>query len=275
MAKIKSLAQKLIPWRIWVQISFLAVWLDPLALRYHNICSPVFHCYSCPLATLACPIGIMHQFAALHMFPFVTVGIIVAVGVILGGFICGWVCPIGLLQDLFSRISIRKFKLPPWVSHLRYVTLFGLVLLIPYLYGTTHFLAICQVCPIGALESSLPRKIATPLLTGETIDWTGALAFKMILLAVFIGAMVFTHRPWCRICPLGLILGWFNRFSAVFLGFKPESCTHCELCHKSCDLVAQPEKTSSTTNCICCLECTKCPPQALTLGSIFNKKTLP
>ena len=270
VAKIKTLTQKLIPWRIWFQISFLGVWLDPLAWRYHHICSPVFHCYSCPLATFACPIGLLHQFAALHAFPFVTVGIIVVVGVLFGSFICGWVCPIGLLQDLFSRIPVRKFRLPLWLSHFRYFMLLGLVLLIPYLFGISHPLAICQVCPIGALESSLPRKVAGPLLIGESISWTGGLRFKMILLAAFITAMLFTHRPWCRICPLGLILGWFNRFSAVFLKFNPAACTNCRLCEKSCDLVARPYKTPKSQNCILCLECTKCRPKALTLGSIFQ-----
>ena len=151
MAKIKTLAQKLIPWRIWVQISFLAVWLDPLALRYHNVCAPVFNCYACPLSTFACPIGVIHQFSALHVFPFITVGFLVLFGVLFGGFICGWICPIGLLQDLFSRLRTPKFQLPTWTGYLSYITLIALVLVIPYLYGVEHFLAICQVCPVGAL----------------------------------------------------------------------------------------------------------------------------
>ncbi len=272
MAKIKTLAQKLIPWRIWVQISFLAVWLDPLALRYHNVCAPVFNCYACPLATFACPIGVIHQFSALHVFPFITVGFLVLFGVLFGGFICGWACPIGLLQDLFSRLRTPKFQLPTWTGYLSYITLIALVLVIPYLYGVEHFLAICQVCPVGALESSLPRKIATPLFAGDPIDWTGGLKLKMAILAVFVAAMLFIYRPWCRLCPLGAIFKLFNRFTVFFLKFDPAACNTCRSCEKSCDLVTQPHKKHNSLNCIRCLECTECGPKALSLGSIFQNQ---
>ena len=57
-------------WRSWVQAAFLLAWLDPFLLRMHGICSPVFHCYSCPLATFACPIGILAQYSACTSFPF-------------------------------------------------------------------------------------------------------------------------------------------------------------------------------------------------------------
>ena len=163
------------------------------------------------------------------------------------------------------------FRLPGWISYLRWVVLIGLVVAIPYFFGVEHPLAICQVCPVGALESSLPRKIAGPLLAGESITWSGSLGLKMALLAGFVAAMLFTQRPWCRLCPLGLSFGLFNRFSAVFLKFKPESCTQCKLCHKSCDLVARPEKNFFSTDCTRCLECSQCPPQALDVGSIFQR----
>ena len=57
MAKGNSipLSARLARWRVWVQGAFLLFWLDPLAVRLHMVCSPVFHCYSCPLALFACP----------------------------------------------------------------------------------------------------------------------------------------------------------------------------------------------------------------------------
>ena len=65
---------------IWVQAGFLLAWLDPFLLRLHGICSPVFHCHSCPWATFACPIGILAQYGALHVFPFLAVGTLLIVG---------------------------------------------------------------------------------------------------------------------------------------------------------------------------------------------------
>ena len=71
----KTITSRLVRWRIWVQAAFLFVWLDPLMLRLHTVCSPVFHCYSCPLALFACPIGVLANFSALHVFPFIAIGV--------------------------------------------------------------------------------------------------------------------------------------------------------------------------------------------------------
>ena len=77
-SKFNAFINKLVPQRVWVQLGFLLVWLDPFGLRFHNICAPVFHCYSCPLATFACPIGVLANFSALHLFPFFAVGMLMA-----------------------------------------------------------------------------------------------------------------------------------------------------------------------------------------------------
>ena len=105
MAKNKwGWASRLAGWRGWIQAAFLLAWLDPWLLRLHTICGPVFHCYSCPLATFGCPIGILANFSALHLIPFAALGTLVVVGALVGSFVCGWACPFGFLQDLLARI---------------------------------------------------------------------------------------------------------------------------------------------------------------------------
>jgi len=269
MAKAASIAQKLIPWRIWVQVSFLLVWLDPLAIRFHAICGAVFHCHSCPLATFACPIGVLGQFSSLHLFPFVAVGLLIIVGGLLGGFVCGWACPFGFLQDIAAKVPTAKWNPPRWMSYFRYVVLIGLVFVIPYFFGLGHPLFFCRVCPAGGLEASLPRAM-TAALSGEQANWPNAV--KISVVVVIVVAMFFIYRPWCVLfCPLGAIFGLFNRVSALFLRFHPAACTSCNLCRTNCAIGILPDKQASDPRCIRCLECSQCPPQALTVGSVFER----
>jgi len=267
--KLSNLASKLLGWRMWVQAAFLLVWLDPLGLRLHTICSPVFHCYACPWSTFACPIGVIAQFGALHIFPFIAVGLLIAVGVLFGSLICGRVCPFGFLQDLIAKVPTPKFDLPKWAGYLRYVVLIGTVLAIPYFFGEEHPLFICRVCPAGALEVAVPN-IVGQAMAGQQIAWPNAV--KLTILGLFLIAIFFMKRPWCRLlCPLGAIFSLFNRVSAFFLRFNADKCTDCERCHQLCEYGIEPEKSPNSLRCNRCLECIGCDPGDLTLGSIFEK----
>jgi ferredoxin-type protein NapH len=260
---------KLIGWRMWIQTAFLVVWLDPIGLRLHTMCSPVFHCYACPLSTFACPIGVIAQFGALHVFPFIAIGLLVAVGAFFGTLICGWACPFGFLQDLTAKVPTPKFDLPKYTGYFRYVMLIGTVLAIPYFFGEGHPLFVCRVCPAGALEAAVPT-MAGQAIAGQEVVWPNAI--KLTILIVFLIAIFFIKRPWCRVlCPLGAIFSLFNRISAFFLRFDAEKCTHCDRCHKLCEYGIEPEKTPNDLNCIRCLECTQCSPDALNVGSILAR----
>jgi polyferredoxin len=270
MVKKSTLTSKLVPWRMWVQSLFLLVWLDPLGLRLHGMCSPVFHCYACPLAAFACPIGVIAQFGALHIFPFIAVGLLVAVGALFGSLVCGWACPFGFLQDLAARVPTPKFDPPGWTSHLRYVVLAVTVLAVPVLFGEGHWLFVCRICPAGALEGAVPD-IVRRASAGQEFVWPNAI--KLTILVLFLAAVFFVKRPWCRIlCPLGAIFSLFNRVSAFFLRFDPSKCDDCKRCHKLCDLGIQPEVNPNDLRCIRCLECTGCSPEALTFVSVFRHR---
>jgi ferredoxin-type protein NapH len=258
--------EKWVAWRIWVQAGFLAVWLDPLALRLHQFCGPVFHCYACPLATFACPVGVLANFSALHVFPFAAVGLLLIFGGLFGGFICGWACPFGFVQDLAARIRKPKISLPRWTGHIRYATLILMVLVIPWFFGESHPLFFCQACPAGALEGRIPRMVSQAVAS-EPIPWPNAI--KIVVSLAFIIAIFFIHRPWCRVlCPLGAIFGLFNRVAGLTLKFNIESCTRCGLCQKRCPHGLAPIENAHDTTCIRCLHCTVCPTGALQPGDL-------
>jgi len=266
MAK-KRKPSTLIRARPWFQAGFLLVWLDPLMLRLHNVCGGVFHCYSCPLALFACPIGVLANFSALHVFPFIAAGTLILVGALVGSLVCGWACPFGLLQDLIGKIPLPKIQLPAWTSHFRYVVLALLVLGIPFFFGSGHPLFICSVCPAGALEAALPNT-AKLAIAGDAVVWPNAI--KMTILVLVLVAMLVKWRPWCGLlCPLGAIFGLFSRASLLVLKFDRDKCTECGVCHKACRYGVMPDKLLADSRCIRCLECTKC--GALKLTTVLNR----
>lgn len=279
--------------RVWFQVAFLFAWLDPFMLRLHSFCSPVFHCYACPLATFACPIGVIANFSALHIFPFIALGTILLAGGLAGAFICGWVCPFGFLQDLFSKIPTPRIQLPRKALYLRYVVLVALVMVIPWFWGESHPLFICRVCPAGGVEAALPRMVGS-MITGEPLitpaDAAGAAeaattassfpaetaiprpgAVKLVIIVAFFAAMLFIHRPWCvLLCPLGALYGLSNKFSALFLRFAPHKCIKCGWCRKLCKYGVEPDRVANDLRCVRCLECTRC--GVLTVAGIFSRK---
>lgn len=254
-----------IKFRPWVQSAFLAVWLAPLSGALHGLPSCVFHCYSCPLSSLACPIGLLANYAAIlpavPTFPFLLIGVLVLVGGLAGSLVCGWACPFGFLQDLLGRISGTKLVLPSWVSWGRYVTLVGLVLVLPWMLGRQGILfddqaiSFCRLCPAGALEAGLPHSL-TSLLAGQgwLMSW-----YKTLILAVFLVAAIYLHRPWCRmLCPLGGLLALFNRTSLFHLRFNAKECVECNLCRSRCPVGVKLDLSANSTSCVRCLECVAC-----------------
>jgi len=260
-----TLGRKLSRLRPWVQTGFLAVWLAPLGRWLHGIPGCVFHCYSCPLSSFACPIGVMANYAALlpvvGEIPYLLIGMLLLVGATTGSLICGWACPFGFLQDLLGKISPRKISLPSWIGYFRYVVFVGLVLLLPAILGykgipfDEQVVSICRLCPAGAVEAGLPYSVQG-LLAGNGWVMSG---LKTGILVAFIGGAIFIHRPWCRIfCPLGGLLALFNRFSLFHLRFNAKECVECNLCRSRCSMGVKVDQAVNVTGCIRCLECTTC-----------------
>jgi len=267
--RLNVFVSKLLPQRMWVQSAFLMIWLDPFGLRMHGMCSPVLHCYACPLATFACPIGVIAQLGAVHIFPFVAIGLLILIGAVLGSLLCGWACPFGFLQDLATKVSAPKFELPKWTGYFRYVVLVITVLAIPYFFGEGHWLFICRICPAGAMEAAVPNMV-NQAIAGQKIIWPSVI--KLAILGLFLAAIFFVNRPFCRLlCPLGGVFSIFNRVSAIFLRIDTNKCNDCRQCHNLCEYGIEPDKKPNDIGCIRCLECTKCSPQAITVGTVFDR----
>ena len=231
-----------------------------------GVCVPVLNCYSCPSAIGACPIGALQNAMgslrfnlsiAHYQLGLYVVGFFGLVGSLGGRIPCGWLCPFGLIQELLFKIPSPKLNIPKFLSYFRYVVLAVMVIGLPLLvldtfgYGETWF---CKwICPAGTLEGGIPLM----LLKAELRSQIGFLfTWKMTLLALFLVWMVFTLRPFCRTtCPLGAILGLFNKVSFFRLAVDETTCTLCYKCHRDCPVQVKVYETPNSPDCIRCLKC--------------------
>ena len=236
-----------------------------------GICVPVLNCYSCPSAVGACPIGSLQSSLASaklnlslarRQFGLYIVGGLAVVGSLIGRIPCGWLCPFGLIQEMVYKIPSKKFQVPKFLTYMKYVVLLVMVILLPLLVldefggGEPWF---CKwICPAGTLEAGIPLAI----LSGSVRNQLGFLfAWKMAILAGFLVWMVFVMRPFCRTtCPLGAILGLFNKASLFRMSVDEETCTLCDLCRRECPVNVKIYESPDSPDCIRCLKCEKvCP----------------
>ena len=94
---------------------------------WKQFCNPGLHCYSCPAASVSCPIGALQSVSGSMKFDFsfYITGFLLAVGVLLGRFVCGFLCPFGLVQELLAKIPApgKKLRLPAFTKYLKYIIL--------------------------------------------------------------------------------------------------------------------------------------------------------
>lgn len=254
-----NMFSRLIGHRDRIQALFAAVWLAPL--HWFSICAPVFHCNACPLASFACPIGVLARSEALNIFPAAALGVVAVFGLSVGTLTCGWACPFGWLQSLAAKVPVPRRQIPRWAGSFRYAVLGATVLAVPMMFGGDHPLFVCRLCPAAGLEVSIPRLIRTAILPGPAV-WPDIP--KLIVLVLFLGAIFVFHRPWCRVfCPLGALFGLFNKIAILRLNLRKDRCSNCAQCRKVCPAGLAPKKDINSTQCLRCFGCLSCPRQAV------------
>ena len=209
------------------------------------VCTPGLNCYSCPGAVGSCPLGALQNALAASgkRTGFYLFGIMLLYGLIFGRTICGWLCPMGLIQELLHKIP--TFKIPKsrvtWaLSYLKYVILAVFVIAVPLWYGLWHDLPLpsfCKyICPAGTLEGAV--SLISNIKNNGFYGMLGALFTGKAVIMLVIGLMcVFCYRAFCRfLCPLGAIYSLFNRFALIGVKVDKSRCSGCGNCVRHCSM---------------------------------------
>lgn len=240
-----------------------------------NLCVPGMNCYSCPGALGSCPIGAMQAVIGSYdyKFAFSVAGFLMTVGALFGRFVCGWLCPFGLIQELLHKIpfpkKIKSFRCDGLLRYLKYVFLVVFVILMPMFcvdllgQGAPYFCKL--ICPVGTLEGGIPLVLLNSVMRG-TVGFL--YTWKTAILAVIVLLSLIIYRPFCKyICPLGGIYSLFNRISLFRYNVDRKKCTGCGACISVCEMGCVPVRDIGSAECIRCGKCKRaCNEKVISFG---------
>lgn len=239
--------------------------------KWKQFCNPGMNCYSCPAASFACPVGALQAVSgSMNLdFSFYVIGFLLAIGVLLGRFVCGFLCPFGFIQELLHKIPSPKLKLPKPFLYVKYIVLIVFVVLLPVVL--TNYMGIgkpafCQfICPVGTLEGGIPLLS----MHDELRQTIGALfSLKIIILIITLIGCIICYRFFCKtLCPLAVIYGLLNKISFYRVQVNEHDCVHCGKCVTACKMDVDPVKKPDSVECIRCGACAQaCPKNAIKIG---------
>ncbi len=207
---------------------------------------------------------------------------------------CGWLCPLGMIQDVMnwvrSRVGLRRYRLSPlqrqvlnvgrygiFFSGILLSILIGIQIVTFYVDAGDVYRPICQVCPaypiftIGQAGTGLTTSVGA-----QSIPWIALGA-----LSLFLFAALFVRRAFCRICPVAVLMMPFNGVSGISLHKDGKKCTRCSMCYRVCpvdvtEVWKEMEKTDITVhNCILCMRCVEvCPEDGCLTGRVMGFNTI-
>ena len=151
---------------------------------------------------------------------------------LLGALFCGWLCPLGSVQEwfgdlgrkLFGRNTILKVRrlmsprLDRILGALRYVVLAVVVV------ETTRLINL-------VFSSFDPYYALMHFWTGEAL-WSAVAVLSAVLVA-----SLFYARPWCRwFCPFGAVHGVLQLAAPWKIRRNAEACIGCGKCSRACPM---------------------------------------
>ena len=186
-------------------------------------------------------------------------GFFILLGVLLGRFICGFLCPFGWFQDLLHKIPGKKLstaKLKP-LRYLKYAVLAVFVILLPAFVTNSLGMGdpfFCKyICPQGVLEGAIPLALVN---SGIRAALGNLFTFKFTILVLVIILSIL-----------------FNKISLLKIKVDPEKCVNCQKCSHACKMDVNVVDTPDHPECIRCGACMKaCPTNAICYHYGFSSK---
>jgi polyferredoxin len=199
-----------------------------------------------------------------HLSNIVLLVAMLATALLLRSAFCGWICPLGFLQDLFSNLSSVIQKRVPAVRR-------GIANLKKRAARLAFLDRYLRLVKYGVLAWAIGGSAYYGFMVFRDYDpWAALLNMAefsftpgILILAGLLIASFFVERPWCRYaCPLGAASGLLGKLSPFYLKREQNACTACKICTKACPMGLNVHDAAAvkSVDCISCLECVEaCP----------------
>lgn len=225
------------------------------------------------------------------VFPWLALASFLALGVLIGKSLCGWVCPFGFVQDMIDFAKRRKkdfsLRTHEYMIYVKYIIL-ALAFFISVTFSVSKVMGLSAnyeralgdfvkapftvLSPSETLFATLPRMISDfhiALMEGPAMDAVYGIATLLPLFwaqfIIMIGVLVFVAfvpRGWCKyFCPHGAIMATMNKLSFIGLRRDPVKCAKsgCRSCVAVCPMrvpiLDLPWEKFSHEECIYCMKC--------------------
>ncbi|MCX7024283.1 MAG: 4Fe-4S binding protein [Spirochaetes bacterium] len=199
-------------------------------------------------------------------------GGIVALGIVLSRFFCGWFCAFGALQGVFGwlgkKIFGRRLTVPPKVDRVLRWVKYPLLAAIIWFTWKAGELVIRPYDPLAAFGH---------LSAGLTAVWAEFAVGLVMLIAILLMSMLY-ERVFCKyLCPLGAVNAILGRIPLFRIKRVESTCISCAGCDRACpmNIDVSHAGTIDSPECISCMECvTACPTKKNSLVAALGGKAV-
>jgi len=210
---------------------------------------------------------------------------------------CGFVCPLGTMQDWLSALR-RKTKIRyseySWanrgkIKSIKYILLL-LLLLLPVMIANSVLgipklpnglsMPFCDICPGRMLIPAFTGNFNQFYIDFSSKTDTVMTTLGMMIVGLFLVGSFVKKRFFCYFCPMAALQYVFSKPALLKLYKDGSKCTRCGDCYRACDMdileIADDvtSKNLVTEDCTLCLKCVAACPEEGCLEANFAGLTV-